>query len=74
MPITILKTKSGQFRVRITAQNGEPLFHGEAVTTKQSAKKQIRALDREIFNALHSTSGCLEVIDRTGKEEKTIWV
>ena len=72
MPITIIKTRAGHFRVRITAPNGELLFHGEAVTTKQSAKKQIRAARTELFRYEYLKG--LVVTDKTGKEEKNIWV
>lgn len=48
--ISINKTKSGQFFVRIAGKNNEILMNGEPLKTKASAKKQIKSLRNELDN------------------------
>ncbi len=46
MPTKIIKTKSGKFRVKYIAANGEMLAHSELLNSKQSANKNIKAMGK----------------------------
>jgi len=46
MPTKIVKTKSGKFRVKYIAANGEQLAHSELLNSKQSANKNIAAMKK----------------------------
>ena len=52
MPTKIIKTKSGKFRVKYYAANGEMLAHSEILNSKQSANKNIKAMAKLFVTAM----------------------
>lgn len=52
MPTKIIKTKSGKFRVKYYASNGEMLAHSELLNSKHSANKNIKAMKTLLCQSL----------------------
>ena len=52
MPTKIIKTKSGKFRVKYYAANGEMLAHSEILNSKQDANKNIKAMAKLFVTAM----------------------
>ena len=44
--VKIIKTKSGKFRVKYYAANGEMLAHSELLNSKQAANKNVKAMGK----------------------------
>lgn len=44
--VKIFKLKSGKFRVKYYATNGEMLAHSELLNSKQAANKNVKAMER----------------------------
>lgn len=61
MPTKIIKTKSGKFRVKYYAANGEMLAHSEILNSKQSANKNIKAMAK-LFADTYEVSGSCEPV------------
>ncbi len=61
MPTKTIKTKSGKFRVKYYAANGEMLAHSELLNSKQSANKNIKAMAK-LFADAYEVSGSGEPV------------
>ena len=61
MPTKIIKTKSGKFRVKYYASNGEMLAHSEVLNSKQAANKNIKAMAK-LFADTYEVSGSREPV------------
>lgn len=61
MPTKIIKTKSGKFRVKYYAANGEMLAHSEILNSKQSANKNIKAMAKLVTDT-YEVSGSGEPV------------
>lgn len=47
--VHILKTKNGQFRVKVVARNGKLLHHSEQIKDRKSVLKNIAALQKAVL-------------------------
>lgn len=57
--VSIEKSKNGQFYARVTGGNNEKLMRSETVKTKQSAKKNLKAVYEQLHKIFGENGSCI---------------